>query len=148
MRNRSVPVDTVLPHLVYHDLASASIWLTRVFGFTEHYRYGDPLSGIQMRLGAACIMLKGPQQGTMSPAQLGYRTQSLTIFLDNVEAHYAHTKRSGADILEELHETIYGERQYVAQDLEGHHWLFSQHVRDVNPFDWGATVVSPSSPVQ
>ena len=45
MRNRSVPVDTVLPHLVYHDLASASIWLTRVFGFTEHYRYGDPLSG-------------------------------------------------------------------------------------------------------
>ena len=101
-----------------------------------------------MRLGAACIMLKGPQQGTMSPAQLGYRTQSLTIFLDNVEAHYAHTKRSGADILEELHETIYGERQYVAQDLEGHHWLFSQHIRDVNPFDWGATVVSPSSPVQ
>jgi uncharacterized glyoxalase superfamily protein PhnB len=93
-------------------------------------------------------MLKVPQEGTMSPAQLGYRTQTLTIFLDNVESHYAHTKRSGADILEELHETIYGERQYVAQDLEGHHWLFSQHIRDVNPFDWGATIVTPSGPAQ
>jgi uncharacterized glyoxalase superfamily protein PhnB len=28
------------------------------------------------------------------------------------------------------HETVYGERQYGAEDLEGHHWLFSRHARD------------------
>lgn len=144
MRNRSAPVDTLLPHLVYHDLVSACDWLTRVFGFTEHYRYGDPVSGIQMRAGAAYIMLHRPRPGSMSPAQLGYHTQALSIFLQDVEAHYTHTLSTGANILEELHETVYGERQYVAQDLEGHHWLFSQHIRDINPSDWGATVASGS----
>ncbi|MGA8938086.1 MAG: VOC family protein [Acidobacteriaceae bacterium] len=143
MRNRSVPVDTVLPHLVYHDVLSARDWLTRVFGLTESYRYGDPVSGIQMRIGTAYVMLQGPKQGFMSPAQLGYRTQSLSIFLRDVQAHYDRTKATGANILEELHETVYGERQYVARDLEGHHWLFSQHVHNVDPADWGAIVTSP-----
>jgi hypothetical protein len=24
------------------------------------------------------------------------------------------------------------------EDLEGHHWLFARHARDVSPEDWGA----------
>jgi hypothetical protein len=36
--NRSVPVDTVLPHISYRDVAAASGWLTATFGFAEHYR--------------------------------------------------------------------------------------------------------------
>lgn len=40
--NRSVPVNTVLPHLVYHNVAVAIAWLTKTFGFAEHYRYGEP----------------------------------------------------------------------------------------------------------
>jgi len=60
----------------------------------------------------------------------------------DVEAHYTKTKREGGTIWEELHETIYGERQYGVTDLEGHRWSFSQHARDVNPESWGATVVS------
>jgi len=43
---------------------------------------------------------------------------------------------------EELHEAIYGERQYGVEDLDGHRWLFSQHARDVGPEAWGATVVA------
>jgi uncharacterized glyoxalase superfamily protein PhnB len=70
----------------------------------------------------------------------------LTVFVDDVDAHYAHAKAAGATILEEPHETAYGEYQYVAADLDGHHWLFSRHARDVNPEDWGAVVsaVTPS----
>ena len=40
--NRSVPVDTVLPHITYRDVAEASRWLTATFGFAEHFRYGPP----------------------------------------------------------------------------------------------------------
>ena len=40
--NRSVPTDTVLPHVVYPDVAKGIDWLTKTFGFTEHYRYGEP----------------------------------------------------------------------------------------------------------
>jgi uncharacterized glyoxalase superfamily protein PhnB len=144
MNNRSVPTAIMLPHLVYRNVAEACVWLTRVFGFSEYYHHGQPVSGIQMYLGDAYIMLTGPREGrSESPAKLGYATQMLTIIVADVETHYAKTKREGGTIWEELHETIYGERQYGATDLESHRWLFSQHARDVSPDAWGATIVSP-----
>jgi uncharacterized glyoxalase superfamily protein PhnB len=142
MKNRSVPASIVLPHVVYRSVPDACEWLTRVFGFTEHYRYGDPVSGAQMRLGDATIMVHTTGPTSRTPAELGYATQMLTVFVADVDAHYARSKQQGATIWEELHETIYGERQYGVEDLDGHRWLFSQHARDVNPEDWGATVSS------
>jgi len=144
MHNRSVPTSTLLAHIVYRDLVEASAWLTRVFAFTEYYRYGQPVSGIQMYLGDAHIMLVGPSEGRReTPAQLGCGTQMLTVFVPDVQAHYANTKLHGATIWEELQETVYGELQYGVTDLDGHRWLFSQHARDVDPTSWGATVASP-----
>jgi len=114
VRNRSVPTDTILPHITYQNVASAVAWLTTVFGFTEHYRHGDPraVSGAQMHLGNAWIMLNSARAGSASPAQAGHRTQSLTVFVDDVDAHFEKAKAASARIVEDLHETIYGERQY------------------------------------
>jgi uncharacterized glyoxalase superfamily protein PhnB len=143
MTNRSVPADTVLPHITYEDVAQASAWLSATFGFSEHYRYGEPggrVSGAQMRLGRAVIMLKAARPGMATPLQLGSCTQSLTVFVDNVDEHFEHTKSAGANIVEDLHETCYGERQYGVEDFAGHHWLFSQHAHDLSPADWGATI--------
>jgi uncharacterized glyoxalase superfamily protein PhnB len=144
LRNRSVPADTILPHVVYKDLPRAIEWLTTTFGFVEHYRYGNPPSGAQMQLGNAWIMVnaaKSPEH--RNPAELGYGTQSLTIFVEDVESHYARTRSAGANVVEELHETVYGEFQYGVTDLEGHHWLFSRHAQNVDPTHWGATVIHP-----
>ena len=49
-----------------------------------------------------------------------------------------------AHIVEQSHETVYGERQHGAADLAGHHGLFSRHASDLNPTDWSA-MVSPSA---
>ena len=141
--NRSVPVDTVLPHLVYQNVREAVSWLTATFGFEEHFRYGESdgnVSGAQMHLGNAWIMLAESRDGRGSPAQLGGGTQSVTVFVEDVDAHYERSKAAGARIVEELHETVYGERQYGVLDLEGHQWLFSRHARDLSPSDWGAKV--------
>lgn len=141
MKNRSVPADIVLPHILYQKVPDAIVWLTNVFGFSEHYRYGEPgAMGAQMHLGDAWIMLKTAQSGCASPAQLGYGTQSLTVFVDDVDAHYYQAKAAGAKILEVPHVTVYGERQYAAEDLDGHHWLFSKHAQDLSPDEWGATI--------
>ncbi len=140
IENRSVLSDTVLPHVSYQDLAGAITWLSKTFGFREHYRYGEPVSGAQVHLGNAWIMVRQAAGGCASPKQLGYGTQSLTVFLDDVEGHYQRAMAAGAKILEEPHETEYGEFQYAAEDLDGHHWLFSRHVRDVSPEEWGATI--------
>jgi len=143
LKNRSVPADIVLPHLTYQNVAEAMAWLTRVFGFTEHYRYGEPgapVDGAQMHLGDAWIMLNLPRAERRTPTQAGCHTQSLTVFVEDVDAHFERSKSAGAKIVEELHETAYGERQYGVEDLEGHRWLFSRHIRDVSPEGWGATL--------
>jgi uncharacterized glyoxalase superfamily protein PhnB len=140
MRNRSVPSDSVVPHIVYRDPVEACEWVSRVFGFRENFRYGDPVSGVQVLFGQVCVMLHRANPGSLSPAQLGYGTQSLTLIVEDVDAHYAKTIAERATIVEELHETIYGERQYGVEDLAGHRWIFSQHARDEDPAGWGATV--------
>lgn len=144
--NRSVPTNILLPHLAYQNLEHAIDWLTTVFGFVELYRYGESggeVSGAQMRLGEAVIMLHRARRPRYStPAELGCGTQSLTAFVDNVDAHFQRAKAAGARIVEDLHETVYGERQYGVEDLDGHHWLFSQHARDVRPDQWGAIIAN------
>jgi uncharacterized glyoxalase superfamily protein PhnB len=140
LTNRSVPTSILLPHLSYRNLPEAIEWLSVVFGFVEHYRYGEPVSGAQMHLGDAWIMLERSKPGEKSPRELGYGTQSLTVFVSDVATHFAKSQAAGAKIVEELHETVYGELQYGAEDLDGHHWLFSQHARDWSPEEWGATL--------
>ncbi len=93
-----------------------------------------------MWAGKAAIQVRQAGDGQRSPRQLGYGTQSLTVFVDDVDAHYVRAKAAGAKILEEPHETEYGEYQYAAEDLDGHHWLFSRHAKDRSPEEWGAVV--------
>jgi uncharacterized glyoxalase superfamily protein PhnB len=142
--NRSVPTDTVLPHVRYRNLEEALVWLSKAFGFVEHYRYGNPISGAQMAAGNAWIMLKQAGHKDPTPKELGFGTQSLTIFVEDIHAHFEQAKSAGVSLLEDLHETVYGELQYAAEDLDGHHWLFSRHARDLNPAQWGATVTHPA----
>lgn len=143
-KNRSVPADDVMPHVAYRDLAAAIAWLERAFGFQELYRYGGrPGSGPQggqMQAGRAVIQVRQARGGQKVPAELGFWTQSLTIFVEDVDGHRARAKAAGAKILEEPHQTEYGEYQYAAEDLDGHPWLFSRHARDVCPESWGAVV--------
>lgn len=145
IENRSVPANTVFPHVIYEDVVEAIAWLTRTFGFIEHFRYGNPVDGAQMHLGPAWIMLHSMRPGRSTPVKLGAGTQSLTIFVEEVHEHFQRTRSSGATIVEEPHETEYGELQYGTIDLAGHLWLFSKHVRDVSPEEWGAVVAGVES---
>lgn len=145
IENRSVPPNTILPHIVYPDVSQAIAWLCKTFDFTLHYHYGDPPDGAQLHLGNAWIMVNHAREVRDTPARLGAYAQSLTVFVDDVESHYQRTKSAGAKIVEEPHETEYGELQYGVEDFAGHHWLFSRHARDVSPSAWGATVAQPAS---
>lgn len=91
IKNRSVPADTVLPHITYTNLPLAIEWMAAIFGFVEHYRYGNPVQGAQMHLGKAFVMANSARPGQSSPAALGSATQSVTVFVEDVEAHYAHS---------------------------------------------------------
>ena len=63
------------------------------------------------------------------------------VRVEDVDRHYEHAKQRGAHILQPPTTHPFGERQYTAEDPEGHRWTFSQSVADVEPEEWGAKVV-------
>ena len=128
------------PLLFYDDVAAALEWLAEVFGFEERMRMPGPDGGIvhaEMQLRDAIVMLgpTSPERGMQSPGKLGGVNQSLYVFVDDVDAHFAHARAAGAKIVSEPEDMFWGDRMYYAQDPEGHHWNFAQHVRDVAPED-------------
>jgi uncharacterized glyoxalase superfamily protein PhnB len=61
------------------------------------------------------------------------------VRVPDAAAHHERARARGATILGEPTDFAYGERQYTAEDLGGHHWTFSQSIADVAPEEWGGT---------
>ena len=64
-------------------------------------------------------------------------THSITVRVEDVDAHRARAEAHGARILMEPTDFEYGERQYTTEDLAGHQWTFSETLADVDPAAWG-----------
>lgn len=141
--NRSAPRATVVPILVYEDVGKALEFLTRAFGFRERLRaeWGGAVSHAQMDIGDGSIML-GRQGGPFKAPEGATVSQYAHVHVDNVDAHFATAQAAGATILKAPEDMPFGVRQYTAKDVGGHWWTFSQNIRDVDPAQWGAKVVS------
>lgn len=141
MINQSAPTTTVVPLLIYADVGKAIDWLCGAFGFAERLRAErDGVVGhAQLVVADGAIML-GRQAGEYRAPRPGEVHQYVVVHVEDVDRHYAHAKRFGARILEPPNNKPFGERQYTAEDPEGHRWTFSQHVADVLPQQWGATL--------
>ena len=132
----------ITPYLLYEDVPAALEWLGKAFGFTERLRFAGSdgvVNHAEMTLGDGVIMMGFPGPGYRNPKHLGKATQLVNVYVDDVDEHFARAKGEGASILSELENQSYGDRRYIAQDPEGHQWVFAQHVSDVAPGDWGAT---------
>lgn len=143
IQNRSAPIGPIVPRLIYNDVAKAIDWLCGAFGFTERFRTPAGADGTihhaQLAVGQGSVILTG-QPGTpqASPPRRNESIQALFIPVEDVDKHWEHAKQFGARVLGEPTSFPFGERQYTAVDLEGHHWTFSQSVVDVDPLEWGA----------
>lgn len=132
--------------LFYRDASRMIDWLCDAFGFEirlkiegdngriEHSEltYGDGLIMVgEERLGP------NPKFGVqmLSPLTAVGNTQSMMVFVDDVDAHCAHAQARGAKIVDAPSVHDYGEdywvdRSYGALDPEGHMWWFTQRLRD------------------
>jgi uncharacterized glyoxalase superfamily protein PhnB len=141
MTNRSAPSAAVVPILVYVDAGSAIAWLSGAFGFTERLRveHQGVVYHAQLKASGGDIML-GRQGAEFCAPRRGEVSQYVHVTVADVDAHHAQSKAFGATIVAEPATKPFGERQYTAEDPEGHRWTFSQHVEDVEPSRWGAKV--------
>jgi uncharacterized glyoxalase superfamily protein PhnB len=132
--NRSMPQDVVMPILHYPDMPAAIAWLTAAFGVQERLRINDHRAQLMLGGGAFVVATEDRADGSRGAAG------GVLVRIDNVDAHYARAVAAGAII--DTHPTTYdfGERQYIARDIGGHEWTFSESVRDVDPAEWGGSL--------
>jgi uncharacterized glyoxalase superfamily protein PhnB len=123
--------------LYYEDAPAAIEWLGKAFGFRTRLEVegGDgTIVHSEIELGDGLVMVASPTEPwRKSPRSLGgANTQSLFVYVDDVDAHCARARAAGARILTEPSNRDYGEfedRTYGAEDCEGHRWWFGQRVR-------------------
>jgi uncharacterized glyoxalase superfamily protein PhnB len=127
--NRSVPTATVIPVLAYDDVARASDWLCRAFGFKERLRIADHRAQLVFGDGAVILTARDSEG-----------RGAVLVRIADADRHHEHAKGNGARILQPPTDYPYGERQYTAEDLGGHVWTFSQSLADVDPASWGGTL--------
>ena len=125
-------MPSVSPYLLYSDVDAMLPWLTRAFGLTEQMRVPGPdgkASHAEMALGDGLVLMGCPGPDYRNPKSLGAVTVLLFVNVDDVEAHYAHAKAAGAEIVSELEDKPYG-RTYAAKDPEGHQRHFAKPPAD------------------
>ena len=138
-KNRSIPSAVVIPVLIYPDVREAVDWLCAAFGFAERLRIGENHRS-QLSVGAGAVIV-GDVRHDRRPPRADEVTHSVTVRVDDVNAHCARARERGARILMEPIDYEYGERQYTAADPAGHEWTFSQTLEDVAPEAWGGTLL-------
>ena len=137
-KNPPENMPRITPYLHYEDVGAAIDWLARAFGFRERMRLSGPTGAIahaEMQRDDGVVMMGNPGPQYKNPKRLGEVTQSLYVYVDDVDKHFIHAKQAGAKIIDEPADQFYGDRRYAAEDPEGHVWYFAQHVRDVKPED-------------
>jgi uncharacterized glyoxalase superfamily protein PhnB len=149
--NRSAPPGTVVPSLIYEDVAAAIDWLCTTFRLTERLRAARPdgtVGHAQISIGEGSVTLGEARvgQGFASPDTAVFRpprreevSMTISVSVEDVDQHFEHVRGSGARILQPPETYPYGERQYTVEDLAGYRWTFTQSIADVAPGEWGAT---------
>ena len=149
-------LPTIVPMLSYEDTGRAADWLVQAFGFREALRYEDRdgrVSHVELRLGDGAVMLGNPGAHYQGPkrhresceaaaqwSDTPFVVDGVHVYVDDVDAHFEQARAAGARMLSELEDTPFGDRHYRVEDIEGHRWMFAQHVRDVPPEEWGGKV--------
>jgi uncharacterized glyoxalase superfamily protein PhnB len=134
--------------LFYEDPRKAIDWLIRAFDFEVRIKVeGDDGSIVHSELtyGEGLIMVAASggtkaherdQSHQKSPRAVGgANTQTMMLYVDDVEAHCVRAKEAGAKIVVEPKTSDYGEeywsdRSYECVDLDGHHWWFAERLRN------------------
>lgn len=130
--------------IFYEEPAKAIDWICTAFGFAIRLKIegeGGTIEHSELEYGEGLIMVgtadskREGREFARSPKRLdGANTQAMCIFVDDVDAHCEHARKSGAKIVTEPETHDYGDdywsdRTYMAEDFEGHRWWFMQRLR-------------------
>jgi uncharacterized glyoxalase superfamily protein PhnB len=126
-----------IPSVIYKDNRAAMKWLQKAFGFEPSEVLTDAKDNIvhaEMSYGDGVVMIGGEfTSWAKSPENVGgANTQRIHVRVaSGIDEHCERARQAGAKIDGGPADQFYGDRCYVAVDLEGHHWTFSQTIKHV-----------------
>jgi uncharacterized glyoxalase superfamily protein PhnB len=130
---------TIVPQLPYEDIRAALSFLERAFGFREiRSTRMEGADGVihhaNVEFGSSVIGI-GTQgaHGAMSPKSAGTASQYISVYVDDIDAHYERALAAGAQIGHGPRDHARDYRAYEALDPEGHRWRFVQWMQAVPP---------------
>jgi uncharacterized glyoxalase superfamily protein PhnB len=131
--------------LYYRDAARMIDWLCEAFGFEVRLKIegeGGRIEHSELTFGDGLIMVGQERSGAqrrfetamLSPLTAAGNTQSLMLYVDDVDSHCERARKAGAKIVREPQLDDYGDdywadRSYGALDPEGHMWWVSQRIK-------------------
>jgi uncharacterized glyoxalase superfamily protein PhnB len=135
LNNRSIPSVVVIPELAYPNVREAAEWLCGAFRFGERLLIANHRAQLSVGKSGAIVVTEAP------PVTATDSLHSVMVRVDNVREHHVNAQAHGAVILREPADYPYGERQYTAKDFASHVWTFTETIADVDPAQWGGTLV-------
>jgi uncharacterized glyoxalase superfamily protein PhnB len=134
MANLPPNTQAIVPYLSYKNGKDMIEWLSRAFGFEVRGVMPGPGQSVmhaELGLGDSVVYL-GTPDGYDPKRALAHRNAAVLVYVDDVDAHCAHSRAAGAKIAAEPADQFYGDRVYNATDPEGQMWFFHTRVRDVS----------------
>jgi PhnB protein len=136
MTESDVRMHTITPHLVVRDAARAAGWYVAAFGATERERIpvpGGKLMSVELWLGDSSFMIADefPEMGVLSPLSVGGTATVLHVSVADVATLWSRAVDAGAEVIQPLGDTFWGERYGQVADPFGHRWGLAQRMRDV-----------------
>ncbi|WP_375498476.1 VOC family protein [uncultured Jatrophihabitans sp.] len=122
------PPPQVWPTLRANDAPALIRFLVDVVGFEETVVYTD--DGIVHHAQLSWPLGGGVMLGSVRPDStwsLPPGTFGAYVVVDDADAAFARVRDGGADIIDELHDTDYGSRDFAIRDPEGNRWSFGTY---------------------
>ena len=139
---------SVTPYLVVDGAAEAIRFYGRAFGAEETMRLpmpvqsdaaggverGDRIGHAEMRIGNSMVMIADefPDMGILGPKSRGGPTSSLLLYVEDVDAVFAHALEEGASEERPPEDQFWGDRMGTLIDPFGHRWSIATHKENLS----------------
>jgi uncharacterized glyoxalase superfamily protein PhnB len=122
---------TVWPTLTYRDARAAIRFLVDAFGFEEVVSYPGTdesiVSHAELRWPAGGGVMLGTARADSVIADLPPGTGSVYVVTEDPDGLFERARKAGARVVQELHDTDYGSRDFAVRDPEGVYWNFGTY---------------------
>lgn len=137
---KPIPDDMrgVMPHLACDDSRAAIRYYEEVFGARQVALLAGPDGRVMhamVIIRESVVMLHDAMAecGSPSPKSLKGTPVTLHLYVEDVDAVFAHAVKAGATAVMPPTEMFWGDRYGMLEDPFGHRWSIATHTRDLTP---------------